>query len=118
MAREAEKKECEGIANQISAARMRLTLELGRYLICLGNGSTDLSGTRSLLAQRDTQASQRIAAVMEKLGGQPSWDSEILQELEEFYGRLSEGQRQGRLMFNELDAALNDPRWEAVERKG
>jgi superfamily II DNA/RNA helicase len=117
MAREAEKKECDGIEHQLSAARLRLTLELGRYLVCLGNGSTDLSGMLSRLAQRDTQASQRLISVIEKLGGRPSWDSEILRELEEFYGRLNEGQRKGRLMFNELDAALNDPRWEAVERK-
>jgi hypothetical protein len=113
MAREAEKREREGIENQISAARLRLTLELGRYLICVGDGSMDLQGTLSRLARRDSQANQRITEVVEKLGGQPSWNSEILRELGDFFNNLTNGQRKGRLLFSELDAALNDPRWEA-----
>ena len=42
----------------------------------------------------------------------PEWDSESLKELEEFHDRLTSGQKEARLLFNELDAALNDPRWE------
>lgn len=113
MAREAEKKERQGLEKQLAAARIRLKNELGRYLICLGNGSIELPTLLSDLTQRDTQRSQRVRIVLERLGGLPEWDSESLKELEEFYDRLTPGQKEARLLFNELDAALNDPRWEA-----
>ena len=47
-----------------------------------------------------------------RMGEVPEWESDNLQELEEFYDRLTPGKKEARLMFNELDAALNDPRWE------
>jgi hypothetical protein len=40
------------------------------------------------------------------------WDSVSLKELEEFHDRLTPGQREARLLFKELDAALDDPWWE------
>jgi len=115
MAREAEKKERQGLEKQLAAARIRLKNELSRYLICLGNGSTELPTLISDLTQRDTQGSQRVRTVLDRLGELPEWDSESLKGLAEFYDRLTPGQREARLLFNELDAALNDPRWEAGE---
>lgn len=115
MVREAEKKEQEGLEKQLAAARIRLKNELGRYLICYGNGSTELPTLISELTQRDTQGSQRVRTVIGRLGGVPEWDLEELKELEGFYKNLTAGQREARLLFNELDAALNDPRWEAAE---
>jgi len=109
----AKKKESVGLTKQISAARIRLKTEFGRYLICLGNGSSDFAGLISSISQRDTQGSQRVRTVIDRLGVVPEWDSETLRKLLEFYRRLTAGQREARLLFKELDAALSDPRWEA-----
>jgi superfamily II DNA or RNA helicase len=113
MSREAERKEREGLEKQLEAVRIRLKNEFGRYLICLGNGSTDFGTLIAELMTRDSQGSQRVRTVLEKLGGVPVWDSERLKEIEELHNRMTPGQREARLLFKELDAALDDPRWEA-----
>ncbi len=102
-----------GLDRQVKAARHRLQLELGRYLACLGVGTHDLNNLLHQQIRRDTASAARLTQCLKRLGGYPSWPPALCQELDEFADRLTENQRKGRLLGKELDAALQDPRWEA-----
>lgn len=99
---------------QIQAARLRLKRELGRYLVCVNPGTSDLNEVLYQQMSRDIASAQRLKQCLEKLGGYPDWPTNVRRELEEFIQGLSENQRKARLLGSEIDAALGDPRW-AVE---
>ena len=98
---------------QIEAARLRLTRELGRYLVCAVGRSVDLNATLYGLMSRTSVGAPRLRRCHDTLGGYPEWPPALCKELDSFFNRLSEGQRQSRQMGSELDAALDDPRWRA-----
>ena len=111
----AHQRETGGLNRQISAARLRLQRELGRYLTCLGNGTdtTDLNGLLHRQITRDISSAQRLKKCLERFGGYPEWSPTLCLELEEFAQHLSENRRKARLLGKEIDAALEDPRWQA-----
>ncbi|MGA9753280.1 MAG: helicase-related protein [Acidobacteriota bacterium] len=109
----AAKRENSALEQQSLAARLRLAKELGRYLVCLGQGTTDLNGVLYQQVQRDAGAAFRLKRCLDRLGGYPEWTTELCRELEDFEAGLRQNQRAARLMGKELDAALDDPRWGA-----
>lgn len=109
----AREREATALEAQVAAARLRLVRELGRFLACVGLGTGDLNRVLHQLVSRETSTRSRLMQALERLGGYPNWTSEICRELDLFNSRLSENQRKARLLGKELDAALQDPRWEA-----
>ena len=107
-AREREKK---NIALQLDACRKRLVKELGRYLVCLDGSAADLNGIFHRQLSRDIAGAHRLQKCRDRLDGYPEWSPDLCRELEIFYGELTKGQRNARLLGSELDAALDDPRW-------
>lgn len=110
----AQSRHNDAIEAQLSAARERLTKELGRFLVCLGTGADNLNEVFYQHMSRDVSTAARLREVFERLGSRyPDWSSEACQELAAFYEQLSENQRKARLLGREVDAALQDPRWKA-----
>ena len=99
---------------QLQAARVRLQRELGRYLVSVDGTAGDWNAILHEQATRDTLTAARLQKCLEKLGGAPQWDTELRTELEPFAKALTDNERKGRLLGRELDAALNDPRWQAL----
>jgi len=111
MERRAAQREQESLQRQREAARLRLLRELGRYLVCLGEGVSDLNGILYHQMSRDIASAQRLKQCLDKLGDYPDWPTELCHDLDAFDQQLTEAKRRGRLIGKELDAALNDPRW-------
>jgi superfamily II DNA or RNA helicase len=109
----ASQTEANGLGAQVAAARSRLLKELGRYLACAGQGTDDLNGVFHRLMERETATRSRLMQAYERLGGYPTWEPDLCRELGDFASALSENQRKARLLGKELDAALQDPRWQA-----
>jgi hypothetical protein len=112
----AAEREHRALIRQVEAARLRLTRELGRYLVCLDEGTGDLNDILHRQISRDLQGAARLRECYERLGGYPQWDAEALRDLESYEKNLPEDRRRARLMGSELQAALDDPRWAALDR--
>ncbi|MGH9449730.1 MAG: DEAD/DEAH box helicase [Terriglobia bacterium] len=110
----AAQRERSALENQLASARIRLQRELGRYLVCLDKGSADLNGIFYRQMSRDIASRDRLDQCFKKLGDYPAWPPEMLRDLESFVGRLNVNQRRARLLGTEIDAALQDPRWDAL----
>jgi hypothetical protein len=97
---------------QIEAARIRLSRELGRYLICTGADPHDL---KQALYEQTTRSSGaagvRLKQCFAHFAGYPEWSSNFCHELERWVGTLPQFRRTSRLAGMEVDAALRDPRW-------
>jgi hypothetical protein len=117
MARQANDIEKEGKRLQAEAARLRLLKELGRYLVCIDEEVGDLNRVLFRQMKRDIATVQRLEKCLEKLGGYPEWSESLLEELREFLDGLTPNDRNARLLGSQLDAALDDPRWTAADRK-
>ncbi|MBI1799722.1 MAG: hypothetical protein HYR73_08545 [Candidatus Eisenbacteria bacterium] len=111
----ARKREREGLARQVSAAQLRLRMELGRYLVCFGEGAFDLGGVLQRQLDREIGGAARLRDVIERLGDFPVWTRDESRELDRYAADLPEGQRRARLTGSEIDAALEDPRWRAAQ---
>jgi hypothetical protein len=116
MARRADEIEKEGKRLQVEAARLRLLKELGRYLVCVNEEIGDLNTTLYKQMNRDIASKQRLARCLEKLGGYPVWPDSLREELKDFLDGLKPNDRNARLLGSQLDAALEDPRWEALDQ--
>jgi len=114
MEERARQLERQALDRQVAAARARLLKELGRYLLCLDSSSGDLNTVFYRHMSRDLPGAERLRRCYYQLGGYPAWPESLRLELEEFVNALSDNQRKARLLGNELDAALEDPRWEAA----
>jgi len=100
------------MARQIMAAKIRLTKELGRFLMCLG-GTGELNAIFNQQMSQNTPTAIRLKQCFEMLGNRyPDWSMELRQELEDFYENLPTNKRQARILGKEVDAALRDPRWQ------
>ena len=97
---------------QIEAARLRLLRELGRTLHCIS--STDLTAQLYELVKHDERDPDgRFSRAWKLLDGNPTWTQDEVSEINSYVGSLNAGQRDARRIWNEVDAALNDPRWQA-----
>jgi len=112
----ASEKEYQGLLNQTDAARIRLTRELGRYLVSQGAGTDDLNNFLYQMITRGLEGARRLKKALEMLGGYPEWDTETLRDLTAFASGLTDNQIKGRSMMKEIDAALQDPRWDALSK--
>lgn len=113
MAIRALERQGEGMKRQLGAARLRLMRELGRILMCL-EGRSDIDLNQAFLAQlsRETATAARLKQCLEKLGGYPDWSPDLRGDLKGLFDGLHENQRKARCLGREIDAALQDPRWE------
>jgi superfamily II DNA or RNA helicase len=107
-------REREGLRAQLAAARLRLLRELGRYLICLQGISGDLNETLYQQMSRDLASAARLRQCLGKLDGYPDWPDDLRGELEEFLRQVAPSQRKAILIGSPLEAALQDPRWQAT----
>ena len=101
-------------AQQISAAKLRLQEELGRFLICAEPDTDDLNGKLHRMTQDRTATAERLRRVFNRLGEYPDWSVEKLQALRRFRDDMSTNQIKTRLTGRELDAAMDDPRWAVI----
>lgn len=101
---------------EIQAARKRLQRELGRYLLCVDPNAGDLNQVLYEQIQRSGPMAVRLQKCLDRLRGYPQWTEPLLGELRRFVMGLDENQRKARLLGSELDAALADPRWLALEK--
>lgn len=100
------------LERQVDAARRRLRRELSRTLLCLGSG--DLNETFKEQVRRETSPDGRYRKALRLLGGYPQWTEEERADAKTFVGNLKEKERRARVAGSEIDAALNDPRWQAL----
>jgi hypothetical protein len=114
MEEEARKREETALRRQVEAASLRLLIELGRYLVCLGEGVADLNRVMYRQMSHDSASAARLRLCLERLGGYRQWPESLRQDLEAFIKNLPEQRRKARLAGMELDAALHDPRWGAA----
>jgi len=96
---------------QLAAARLRLTRELGRFLMCLAGGETDLNQTWQSQMARETATATRLQQCLERLGSYLDWTADLQWELRRFFRNLNDNQVKARCLGREVDAALQDPRW-------
>jgi hypothetical protein len=99
---------------QLAAARLRLTRELGRFLMCLTGGETDLNQTWQSQMARDTATASRLQQCLDRLEGYVDWAADLQWELRKFFRNLNDNQIKARCLGREVDAALQDPRWGAA----
>jgi hypothetical protein len=66
MERRASERQKKGLERQIEAARIRLQRELGRYLVCLDQGTDDLNNLMFQQMSRDIASADRLKLCLEK----------------------------------------------------
>jgi superfamily II DNA or RNA helicase len=114
MARRAEEREAAGLARQLHAARLRLHMELGRYLVCLEEGAYNLSDVLRRQMERNIDSAVWLREAVNRLGEFPSWAAEECRELERYAADLTDAQRKAQRIGKGVLAALDDPRWQAA----
>ncbi len=89
---------------------------MSRYLLVMGADRTNLNDRwHQLMQTRDTSVRARLQECHSRLSGAwPDWDPELVAESEDVVRGWSEAQRKVRVTGSEIDAALADPRWQAV----
>jgi len=118
-ARRAAEKEQNGRALQLEAVRIRLLRELGRYLACMTENLDGLNEAFREQMSRDGPVGERLRRCYAALGSRwPEWSDDLREELREFVRNLTRDERQARLAASELDAALEDPRWQIADGRG
>lgn len=113
---QAQARQCGRVAleRQLEAARLRLLIELGRYLVCLNEGTRNFNELMYRHMNRGGPGGDRLKQCLERLGGYPGWPEWLLRDLDQFIESLPEHRRKARLAGMELEAALRDPRWAAA----
>jgi hypothetical protein len=113
MVARAVREERAGLERQVAAVKLRLTRELGRFLLCLVPDTTDLNQALYEQQTRDISSADRLRRA-HAMVGYPEWAPSIIAELRDEIAILSVNQRKNVLIGSPLDAALDDPRWQAV----
>jgi len=111
MVKTSHAKEEANLRCQVEAARYRLKRELGRTLRCLGTG--DLNALFRRQVQRESASDGRYHQALRQLDGYPVWTDTEVEAIGQFVNALKNSQRTARLLGSEVDAALDDPRWQA-----
>lgn len=102
-----------GLERQVAAAKLRLTRELGRFLLCLVPDAVDLNQAFHDQQARNIASAERLRRA-HALVGYPEWAPALVAELREEVGGLTANQRKNVLIGSPLDAALDDPRWQSA----
>jgi len=104
------------LESQREAARRRLLLELGRFLVCVVDSVGNLNEIFfQQMSRRDLATSLRLERCFAKLGrNYPEWTTDVIFGIERFRVEANQNEKLARLIGSELDAALDDPRWNSV----
>ena len=113
MQRAAGAEEQAGLRRQIDSARRRLLRELARTLRTLGDG--DLNDVFRNQVQREASSDGRYRRALVLLGGYPTWQTEDITHADTFATQASARELRARVAGSEVDAAINDPRWQAQQ---
>ncbi len=105
--------EREGLERQVMAARTRLMRELARTLVCISTG--DLSDTFRARVRREGQQQGLYHRALRALGDYPDWPEDVIADSVRYRDATPEKDQNARIAGSEIDAALNDPRWRAVD---
>lgn len=108
----AEELQRQALERQAESARLRLLRELARTLACQGD---DLNGLFRSLVTREGQRPSRYTMALRRLRGYPRWSGEDIRQAKAYADALRPAQREVRRTGSELEAALDDPRWTALE---
>ena len=118
MASRAREVERAALVGHVEAARLRLRPVLARALaVSVRQPGADWNATWRALIDREGSGArvQRWARALDLMGGtMPSTWAER-PEVETAIGELTRAQREGLQTYSELDAALADARWDALE---
>jgi len=113
---QAKQRECQNLEAQVEAARIRLLREIARFLLCLRPDSPDLNGFWYELMTRGGATGSRLSQALQRLGGEwPNWPSEWVADARTYVQTLPPSRVEARRTGREVDAALQDLRWKAVE---
>jgi hypothetical protein len=113
MAARAALEERAGLERQVAAAKLRVTREVGRFLLCLDAEAMDLNEVFHAQQGRNIASAQRLRRAHAHIG-YPEWPPTLVAELRGEVTELTANQRKNVLIGSQLDAALDDPRWQAV----
>lgn len=113
MVARATHEERAGLERQVAAAKLRLTRELGRFLLCLDPNVLDLNQEFHTQQLREIASAERLRRA-HAMVGYPEWPPTLLAELRGEVEDLTANQRKNVIIGSPLDAALGDPRWQAV----
>jgi superfamily II DNA or RNA helicase len=101
------------LEQQVEAARLRLRRELAKHLRLFGRG--DLNEIWKQRMERSETGDSRYRRAFDRLGGYVQWSEEELRQAND-YAASGTGDQLFRMnVAPELEAALNDPRWTALE---
>ena len=91
-------------------------MELGRFLVCVVDSVGNLNEIFfQQMSRRDLATSLRLERCFAKLGrNYPEWTTDLIFGIERFRVEANQNEKLGRLIGSELDAALDDPRWNSV----
>jgi superfamily II DNA or RNA helicase len=113
MIERATREERVGLERQVAAAKLRLARELGRFLLCLVPEALDLNQVFHEQQARNIASADRLRRA-HALIGYPEWAPALVAELRGEIEDLTVNQRRNVIIGSPLDAALNDPRWQAA----
>jgi hypothetical protein len=115
-ARAAEREQA-ALQRQVEAARLRLQREVGRFLLLLETIPSSDALNRAFYVQmcRKGPMAARLRVCHDRFGGYPHWPEWLVDEVKQFVDALTPDQRRARLAGNEIQAALDDPRWTAAQ---
>ena len=111
----AQVRERTALERQVEGARLRLRRELGRTLRCLGFGNLNELFRKQVKLENTSEG--RYQKALRRLGNYPIWSSEEIHGFDTYVRTIREEEKTGRIRLgSEIEAALNDPRWAAVEQ--
>lgn len=101
------------LERQVAAARDRLLRELARFLACAATDAEDFNAAFHRAMQRGGQLGALLVRA-HGLVGYPDWPADLVEESVDAVERLSANQRTNVLLGTPLEAAVRDPRWQAL----
>ena len=109
----AQEVQAEGLAAQVAAASFRLTWQLGKYLICREPSFRQPNPQMHRIMTTVTEGSRDRMRRVHKLIDYPQWPDALADELRRFGKQVGAHEKKNRLSGKQIDAALDDPRWQA-----
>jgi len=113
MSLNAARVERRALEGQVAAAKLRLLRELSRTLHCLPLSGDAVARFRFQVAQ-ESDSTGVYHRALGRLGGYSVFPPDLLLAGQQFGTTATEKQRLARRANAEIEAALNDPRWRAV----
>lgn len=102
---------------QQQSARFRLTWQLGKFFACRDPFVEKPNHDMHSLMSQGEGARSRMVKAYELMNGYPDWPPALLDELRRFGQKVSHQERKNRLSYKQIDAALDDPRWQTREHR-